>query len=339
MKYLIINFILATVFFSCSSKNENPKTICTEEDQFKICCDTTFLDFDGFLTRIISVDKNKIYSVLIKEIEGEFEKEYLSHLLIFEKSGNILSNTPLPPDFNEQIYYNLKIQNDSLILIDDEHKIPFYFDESLKIWNRLEKFIPIVYQDEKYQISSVCYGEFGGLAYFQNKKTSQVYETDATCLKSVNKIGGSYYLTNKIDWMGDSYVVKIYDPDILPIAQKPLKLQSNFDNSVQTIANGSEVILDLMQLTINYSFIYNDSLYHVLKGSQGITFEKSKNGKMFKINTPLNIVNTHFQQQISGNNIVCDFYENNGKCGLIFYQNDGLSLLYILKKRKYNKRL
>lgn len=335
MKYLIAHTTILTILFGCSPKKQNQEKFCTEKAGFNICIDTVYLDYDGYLTRIISVDRNKIYCILVKEIKGEFDSDYLRHLLVFEKSGKILSKTALPIDFDETFYYNLNIQNDSLVLIDYRHTTPFYFNEKLKKWKRLEYFTPIVYQDEKYQISSVCQGEFGGLAYFRDKETSNVYETLATCLKSVSKLNGKYYLTNQLNHMiGHSNLTKISSPAKLPIAKRPLKLQSVFDNSIEASMVGAEVIWDSLESNIKYSFVYQDSLYQVIQDSNTIKFGAIKDGKIFNVKTPFDFVTTNFQQQITGNNIVCDFYEKNNKCGLIFYENNELSLFYILQKVK-----
>lgn len=334
MKYLLMSLTIGFLLLTCGEEEKTSLPSCSEIDGFNICSDTTYLNYDGFLTRLTSVDENKIYSVLHKEIEREYENEFERYLLIFNSAGNIISKTKFPERFEQQFYYDLKIQNDSLILIDYQHETPYFFNEKFNKWDPLKNFVPTIYEDENYKLTSVCYGEFGGLIYFHEKNSDKIFQADATCFKSINKLKETYFVTNYLaHGLGQSNVVSVTNPKGLISSGLPLQKQSDFNPKSIRSYKGVEILLDTFELEIKYSFVYNDTLYLTFAKGKSISFGTIKSGKIQEVTFPLDFANTYYQQQIEGNNSVCNFYSTKLELpGLVFWSNDRIMLRYIKKK-------
>lgn len=79
-------------------------------------------------------------------------------------------------------------------------------------------YLPSNYQDEYFNITSCCVGEWGGAIFFKDKQTGRVYSTESTCLLEIDVFDKSYYIFNYLGHMrGFSSIVKVKDVKKLPL--------------------------------------------------------------------------------------------------------------------------
>ncbi len=99
-----------------------------------------------------------------------------------------------------------------------------------------------IFEDDRFTVTSICHGEFGGSVTFANKDTGKKHITRATCAVMVNELNDKYYLTNSLAHMvGSTEIVELTITDTLTRKQ---------------IASATEL------LTLA-SFVYQGRLYHV----------------------------------------------------------------------------
>ena len=143
------------------------------------------------------------------------------------------------------------------------------------------------YEDENYIITKSCKGEWGGSAWFKNKKSGIIYSCQSSCPKSINKIEGKYIITSSLAHLsGHSEIIMIENPEKLEQYKKPkprkdengtsfyyaVDLESKSTQGVKTLWSESKILTLL-------SFLYNNKLYHVMNIKDMIfvtTLEKNK---------------------------------------------------------------
>lgn len=195
-------------------------------------------------------------------------------------------NRPLTDSINQRQFDYFYLGNDTLIAgnySEDTTAKNLFLDNNLK-WKRLTRNQyggGVIYEDDLYTVESCCVGEFGGAAFFKDKRTKRVFSCPATCATAVNKFNNSYYLTNSLNHLsGFSEFLKIDDPSKLyELTADSLKNHCNwwmslipeedhsdrkkYTKSKARFETGTQKIFDTIGVISLTSFIYNDKLYHV----------------------------------------------------------------------------
>ncbi len=95
----------------------------------------------------------------------------------------------------------------------------YYVLNSDTVWEEYKEPVPvssqpILYDDEKYIVFSICHGEFGGTIFFYNKLTHKIHYTESTCANSVQKIGEKYLVYSSLAHMiGFIELKEVSDPE------------------------------------------------------------------------------------------------------------------------------
>ncbi len=161
-----------------------------------------------------------------------------------------------------------------------------------------------IYEDNQFIIKSCSRGEFGGAVYFKDKKTRKTYSCEATSIKSVNKIKGSYYVTSSLPHgSGFSKVIKINDPKKLyEIKQKSQLLDCAwYDIYSKDPRNyeikhpigydkGFEVLVDTIDIMIIGAFVSKNQLYHFFSDNKNTYLGYFNNRKPIVLDTIINKV-------------------------------------------------
>jgi len=159
----------------------------------------------------------------------------------------------------------------------------YYLDKDFT-WKFMAKgpINQIIFEDETYEISSCCTGEFGGSIFFKEKRTGKMYSCPATCPASVNKMNGIYYLSISLSHLhGRSSILQISDPKQLKeIHSTSTALCTWWDTCVtykdsfkgmDSLMRGTIPLYKGRKSTIVLSFVYNNQLYH-LNSKNDITY-------------------------------------------------------------------
>ena len=129
-----------------------------------------------------------------------------------------------------------------------------------------------LFEDENYIVSGTCSGEWGGSIRFKNKKTGIEHSASATCPISVNKIEGTYYVTNSLAHLiGFCDILKISNPDSLEVFQMPPPVKKKGKRIYRYVGDdeskstkGTKKIIDRHSLLALGSFLFHDTLFHIV---------------------------------------------------------------------------
>lgn len=228
----------------------------TKAQQFKISYDTISVNLKGSLRKAIFF-KDKYYCLTeIKSSDWDF--------YILSKEGKVIDNIAL---LNEMKVLNLSLYhvNDTIIIRTDDDKV-FYLDEVKKEWHKFETPYDLIYEDDKYQVNYIDYGEFGENLWFLNKKTNVEREV-ATNTSYMIRNKDAYYL------ISGYIILVIEDPEKLmpvdPETSYKIVKEKNQIYQVRTIQGlkkiyqGRENSFEKVPY-IAKTFIYNENLYHIM---------------------------------------------------------------------------
>jgi hypothetical protein len=199
--------LLTILLFGCGIDNDNNKSSVVQLDNgYSLQIDTIPINVQGRMTHALNY-QNKTY-ILFEQIllkYGGYGKRWLYVL----SNGQFNKVADCPKEI-ESTYLDFYVKNNKLVIKPYMNMPSFYFDLKTRKWNKLDdtELDDLIFEDEKFLVYSLDFGEWGGKTWFKEKKTGQEYIINVTT-PLVNKIDSSYYLTNSFK------VIKIDNPLLL----------------------------------------------------------------------------------------------------------------------------
>lgn len=203
MRSLIIPILLLLSCTNCTKKSTIIKT--NIGNGFCVIQDTTTYNIKGEMTHALKFHEK--YYVLFEENTKNNNSGYPIRWLYIFSNGEIEKKVNFPKEL-DVAYFDFFVHNDSIILKPYMDEQIYNFDTQEYIWKKIKKANDLIFEDEKYFVYSLNFGEWGGKTWFKDKNTGVEYELEAT-EPLVNKIDTTYYLTNSFK------VLKIRSPLLL----------------------------------------------------------------------------------------------------------------------------
>jgi hypothetical protein len=302
-QYFTILFSSLTLF-ACETKTQsNDKNIATASAVINISVDTLTIAINGHLTNVAWFRNNfcAMFETSRKNTSERFKK-----MIVFNTKGEVIEDVFLPKEIQEMVYCDLIVSNDSLYVKERQfEKANLVLGEYVADFALTKtKDFPI-FQDEAYNIYSVCNGEFGGTIYFQNKKTKKAYEAASTCSIVVNKIDSQYYVTNSTS------VLKIQAPEKL--ANSTLNFKTHQGSQ---LTKGVETLFDTVDFNMDFgiatSFVSDKKLLNLYSDKQGAYVGEIENKKMKPVYTLPFKFSANLNQRLDNGQqiLVCYFADN-----------------------------
>ncbi|WP_330443826.1 hypothetical protein [Flavobacterium sp. C4GT6] len=250
----------------------------TKAQQFKISYDTIPVNLKGSLRRAIFF-KDKYYCFTDSD-NLPYSSDPYREFYILSREGKELDNITVHDKMNT-LNFDFYAVNDTVIIKTDNYTT-FYLDEVNRQWHKHEAPYNLVFENKKYMVNYLYYGEWGENLWFFNKKTGTEYEV-ATNTENVIEHKGVYYLVS-ID-----KILSVDDPEKL----KPVTEQTSYKAVVEKgeiYTNTSEKGLKLLYETggdkwfkgphIATSFIYRNKLHHFIIDDKSAVIATLNDGKM-----------------------------------------------------------
>ncbi len=207
------------------------------------------------------------------------------HFYILDKNGKIESKIVVP-DKLQTFYYDLYLKNDTIFTTEYYNQNTFYLNNNK--WIETKKAIDLFYQDDKYNVYSLDFGEWGGVTWFSDKKSSEQFEFAASH-PIINKLKDVYFVTlaNK--------VLKIQNPSEMQSSKEPYDykkavLKENYFRQGSYFLKGTETIFEDKdddyfneKFSFATSFIAKDKLYHIYRDDDSTKIGVINNKKLEKI--------------------------------------------------------
>ena len=134
----------------------------------------------------------------------------------------------------------------------------------------------IFYEDELYLVSKECYGEWGGLIIFENKKSKKKFSSISTCPISVIKKDDKYIITNTLaHGSGFSDILEIENPEMMEKYSKKFNKNSS--------QRGTRKIIDTIGVLTLATFINNGEFNFITTDFKKTYISKIENSKFVNI--------------------------------------------------------
>jgi hypothetical protein len=190
----MILLIMPFLFLVCTNATSQNLTGITDfENDFSIFQNTIIVDIKGEMTHALKYH-DKFYVLFEQRVlkYGGYGKRWLC---VFS-DGKIEKIVDFLPEMNKTGYLDFFVKNDSIIYKNYHNdKKAYYLNMQNFEWKEIYKTDDLIFEDEKFYVYSLDFGEWGGKTWFKEKKTGIEYITEATT-PLVNKIDTTYYLTN-----------------------------------------------------------------------------------------------------------------------------------------------
>lgn len=289
------------------------------------------------------------YYCYFKTDSDQFSSGSNQQFYVLDNNGKVKSKIKVPGKL-QTVYYDLYIKNDTIFTTEYYNHNTFYLDQPKNTWIETKKGIDLYYEDNDYSVYSLDFGEWGGVTWFENKKTSKQYEIGLTS-PIVNKFNDSYYLTSGIS------VLKINDPTKLDESKEPYDyrkavadLENRYHRNGNYSTNGAEIIFKYKDndyfnptFSITTSFVSNDKLYHLYEDSLSTKIGVIENKKLVPVYDFENKIRS-FQwyydtrNPIQNNNFQSTQFQTDKESvyGIIEINKNNVSLTYFNNKFKSN---
>lgn len=188
---------------------------------------------------------------------------------ILNENGKTESKVAVP-DKLQTSYPDLYLKNDSIFTTEHYHHNTFYLEKDK--WIETKKAIDLFYEDDNYNVYSLDFGEWGGVTWFNDKKTNKQYEFSASN-PIINKLENNYFVT-----LG-SKILKIESPERMELSKdlydyNKAVLTENYFRQGSNSLKGTETVFECKnddyfhpKFSIATSFISKNKLFHIYRDS------------------------------------------------------------------------
>ena len=226
-----------------SATNKYTVNVKNPVDEFTIQQDTFHIDVKGKMTHALKYQDK--YYVLFEEIAVHNYGGYNKRWLYVFSNGDVEKKVDLPKGL-EVIYLDFYVYNDSIILKPYMDESIYYFNTQNYAWKKIKKADDLIFEDDKYLVYSLDFGEWGGKTWFKDKATGIEYEIEKNT-PLVNRIDSSYYLTKSFQ------ILKIENPLLLNKCDSDLTYER---------IEASRKYFTWYGKPVGFQIIYNDSTFN-----------------------------------------------------------------------------
>lgn len=272
------------MLLTCSIGDKKDSSVIYFESGYSLHQDTIHVNIKGDMTHALKY-KDKFYILFKQRVlkYGGYGKRWL-----YVFSNGKLEKFINCPEKMRVGYLDFYAKNDSLILKPYMDEQSYYLNLTNYRWKKIDKTDDLIFEDEKYLVYSLNFGEWGGKTWFKEKKTGQEYVLEATT-PLVNKIDSTYYLTNPFR------VLKITNPKLLnkcsdDITYENIKTSKKYyswcGESIGFDIVYQDTTFDYFDFNYNYkphivsSFVLDKELLHIYETDTAAYIARHKNNKM-----------------------------------------------------------
>ncbi len=276
MKYIFTITILLYIF-----------NLSGQTQSFEISVDTVNVNIRGRLSSAIKFRDR--YYCFFETSNNPYSSKSSKHFYILSNAGKIEQKVIVPDEMNDT-YYDLHIRNDSIITKTYSDHKSFFLDTNNLEWVKIKDVDDLVFEDDKFYITYLDFGEWGGTVWFRDKETGLEYEVKST-EPTINKLNNIYYLTTgkRVLAIENPLKMKMCDQDYnYRIVEK--KKGKEFCEGSQSVAGTKTLFQDTTfdwssHFYIATSFVLDNQIFH-LCGDSNITYIATiVNGKINPIQT------------------------------------------------------
>lgn len=315
--------------------------IIGQNTDFVIIKDTIHIDIgEGKLCQSLIVD-GKYYCFFDRELPAFTEKK----MYIISSDGKIEHCIDDLPNEVKSYYFDLHLRGDDIVIKTYYDKSSYIFNRETLKWEQINILDDCIYEDDKYYVTSLDFGEWGGATWFKDKTTGEEYRLGVVT-PVVNKLNDKYYLTLP------ERVLEVSSPHDMHKCIPEERYQYTIDNKKYHdelyYSQGAKIIYRDPKYSyfeylekkcptyIKTSFIQNNKLYHLLVKDCNAYLAEVNNGDLAELKligkniTIYNVHNTYrYPIHKDGSQIFLINDKINKHRGLLHIKGDTIALHYI----------
>ena len=343
--------ILPFLFLACTNQKTKNENCVAYDSGFSICRDTIFVNIKGNMTHAIN-HNDKIYAIFEQRLVWRYGGQGIRWLYIFS-NGEVERIVDVPPKM-DAVYWDFFVENDSIIIKQYMDKSHFYFNTQNFTWKEIDKVDDLIFEDEKFYVYSLDFGEWGGKTWFKDKKTGIEYLIEATT-PLINKIDTTYFLTDKYR------VLKIENPLELNKCEDDVTYENIVTSGKGYSWYGKSIGFDMIyadldtihsehlkkkftfilphEINIISSFVWQNELLHIYQTDTATYIAKIGNNAIIpiqKIADNLNFYNWYYTyrcRNLNGNNKLLKYNTKDKKSfGLMDMVDNKIYLHFFVNK-------
>jgi hypothetical protein len=281
---------------------------------FSLYSDTILVDIKGEISHALKYC-NKFYVLYWQRHLFDKDKRWLC---IY--SNNKLERVVNCPQKLDVTYLDFFVKNGRIIIKPNFDGQCYYLDTNKFIWKKIKKADDLIFEDEKFYVYSLDFGEWGGKTWFKEKKTGKEYEIETTA-PLINKIDTAYYLTQSFR------VLKIEPPFELNKCDDDFTYENIKTDNRYTYWYGERIGFDTVynatygidyfdfsyRTRIITSFVWKNELLHISEIDSVIYIAKAEGNLIApiqKIGERMDFYNWHYSyrcRNLNGNNELLKF--------------------------------
>ena len=207
MRISILLIIVASLFSSRGNSNENQTRVySTQDGKFVISIDTLHINLKPY----VNPDKVSLtHAVKFREIYycyfTDKKESYSKYFFAISNKGVIEKEIKLPRDLTDCYYLDLFVLHDTIYSKPYMKDKSYYLNLQNLTWIETPEPDDVIYEDERFYVNCLDFGEWGSTTWFKDKSTGKEYEL-ASSAKNIIRIDSSYYISGSIR------VLKIENP-------------------------------------------------------------------------------------------------------------------------------
>jgi hypothetical protein len=273
LKYIINILFFSVLFISCK-----------QNQRFDIETNTININIEGSIGQSVRFN-NRYYCFFETDLHYNGLPVLAKYFYVILDNGTIEHKLNVPDEINNAYYYDLHIKNDSIVVKVYMSDDCYYFDISKLEWIKIISVDDLVFEDDRFYVTYLDFGEWGSTIWFKDKKTNIEYELAAS-RPIIHNLNNIYYVTN------NDRVIIIEDPLKLktcnPNYYYALVSKNGTHESSNSIEGTKTIFIDSITDRRNYesnfyiatSFVSDNQLFHLCVDNNGTYIGYINKGKM-----------------------------------------------------------
>lgn len=291
MRTSILFLAFAALLFCCGNPTKNEAQVySTHDGEFILSIDTLYINIKPY----VSPDKVSLtHSVKFGEKYYCFftdkKDNYSKYFFIISNKGAIEKEIKLPRDLTDCFYLDLFVLHDTIFSKPYMNDKSYYLNLQTLTWVETPEPDDVIYEDERFYVTCLDFGEWGSTTWFKDKSSGKEYEL-ASSMEIINRIDSSYYISGGIK------ILKIDDPLNMKQCDKEYYYnvikKKEFSEGTNSLL-GAETIFDDTtfsqwdfkepKLYIAASFKVENKLFYLCNDSINTFIARLENKKMIPI--------------------------------------------------------
>lgn len=343
--------ILLIVFASLFSYNENSnkckaQSYSSKNGDFFVNVDSLIIDLKPYvnpdkvsLTHAVKFGDK--YYCYFTDKKDSYNKYFFS----ISNKGSIEKKIKLPRDLTDCFYLDLFVLHDTIFSKPYMNDKSYYLNLQTLKWIETPEPDDLIYEDERFYVTFLDFGEWGSSTWFKDKSSGKEYEI-ASSAEIINRIDSIYYISSGVR------VLKIDNPLKLKQCDKEYYYRNikkkEFSKGTNSLLGTDAIYKDTTysqwdfkepKLYIATSFIADNKLFYLCTDNVKTFIAKLENKKMIPIlnfEKKYSIFDWHYSYrckiQKDGFQLLKFDAKTNNTYGFIEIENNKIDIRYLKLK-------